>query len=96
MNVYNSCDIVEYVRAVSKALTSFSGFSNQLVNLVYRFFSHDDSVNYYNMSVAIANDDVKGAGEAMGIFLGKFLMADIPETTETPAYDTVGNSIPYI
>lgn len=57
VNVYNSCDVVEYVRACSKALTSWSGFTNQLMNLAYRFFSHEDEVNYYNMSVAIEGND---------------------------------------
>ena len=89
VNVYNYCDLSYYLKATSKAVGSVSGAMNQLVNLGYRFFSQEDAYIYYDLSVAIYDDDIEGAGAAFGTFISRFLMVDVPEFTTTPAYKKV-------
>ena len=77
--------------AISKAIGSVSGFLNLLVNLAYRFFSQEDSENYYDMSVAIMEDDVEACGESFGVFISRLLMVEMPEVTSAPSYKAVGS-----
>ena len=72
--------------AIGKSTGSTSGFFNQLVNLGYRFFSEDDAIIYYNMSVAIGEDDTEEVAKNFGLFLAAFLMVEVPDTTSTPSY----------
>ena len=81
VNVFNYCDLDYYLVAVGKSVGSASGAVNQLVNLFYRFFSWDDQVNFYNMSVAVYEEDVETVGETMGKFLAALLMVEVPDTT---------------
>ena len=60
------------------------------MNLGYRFFSEDDALNYYNMSVAIMTKDIEQAGLHFGEFIQVFLMTEVPEQTAVPSYTAVG------
>ena len=91
VNLYNFCDGMYYLQAVSKAVGSSSGAVNQGLNLFYRFFSEEDAVNYYNMSVGIMESDTDAVAIAMGTFLKRFLMVDIPEVTTESSYSAVGS-----
>jgi len=75
--------------AIGKSTGSTSGFFNQLVNLGYRFFDEDDAIIYYNMSVAIGEDDTDEVGKNFGLFLSAFLMVEVPDTTTAPDYQRV-------
>ena len=86
VNVFNYCDFNLYLKAVGKAFGSSSGFVNQMINFFWRFFSYDDSVIYYNMSVAMMKHDVTGTGKQFGKFLKLFLMVATPEETTIPSY----------
>ena len=106
VNVFNYCDLDYYLVSLGKSLGSASGGVNQLVNLGYRFFSYEDQENYYNMSVAItyntmdcdgdaACETKKGTsvvdtGSALGVFLSALLSVQVPDTTSTSSYQSVG------
>lgn len=89
VNVFNYCDLDYYLMAIGKSTGSTSGFFNQLVNLGYRFFDEDDAIIYYNMSVAIGEDDTDEVGKNFGLFLSAFLMVEVPDTTTAPDYQRV-------
>lgn len=89
VNIFNYCDLDYYLMAIGKSTGSTSGFFNQLVNLGYRFFSEDDAIIYYNMSVAIGEDDTEEVAKNFGLFLAAFLMVEVPDTTSTPSYQSV-------
>ena len=91
VNLYNYCDGMYYLQAVSKAVGSSSGAVNQFLNLGYRFFSEEDALNYYNMSVGIMQEDSDAVAIALGTFLKRFLMVDIPEVTTESSYSPVGS-----
>ena len=87
VNVFNYCDINLYLKAVGKALGSSSGFVNQFINLLWRFFSYEDSLIYYDMSVAMMyGNQTENVGKGFGKFLKLFLMVETPEATEAPSY----------
>ena len=90
VNVYNYCDGAYYLQGISKAVGSASGAVNQGLNFLYRFFSEDDALNYYNMSVGLMQNDSTAVATAFGTFLKRFLMADIPEVTTDTTYQSVG------
>lgn len=73
VNVFNYCNLDDYLVSLGKSLGSASGFVNQVTNLFWRFFSTEDQENYYNMSVGITNKDTDAVGEAMGLFLSALL-----------------------
>ena len=79
--------------AIGKSVGSASGASNQLINFLYRFFSAEDSENYFEMSVALTpgDSDTQVVGKCVGKFLSKFLMVEVPDTTATPSYQKVGS-----
>ena len=62
VNVFNYCDVTLYLKGIGKAFGSSSGMVNQLINFFWRFFGYDDSVIYYDMSVAMMykNKEVTG------------------------------------
>jgi len=93
VNVFNYCDLDYYLVSLGKSLGSSSGAVNQVTNLAYRFFSRDDQLNYYNMSVAITEEDVETTGQCMGTFLSALLMTEVPDTTTTSSYQPVGQLI---
>ena len=64
VNVFNYCDLDYYLVSLGKSLGSASGAVNQVINLGYRFFSADDQLNYYNMSVAIRYNEIDCTGES--------------------------------
>ena len=64
VNVFNYCDLDYYLISVGKSLGSASGAVNQFINLGYRFFSAEDQLNYYNMSVAIRYSEIDCSGES--------------------------------
>ena len=90
VNVFNYCDFNLYLQSWGKALGSSSGFVNQLINLGFRFFSEEDALIYYNMSVAMMNHDVKTTGYNFGKFLKVFFSVAVPDTTTTASYQSVG------
>ena len=93
VNVFNYCDLDYYLMAIGKSVGSASGASNQLINLLYRFFSSEDSLNYFEMSVALTpgDSDTQVVGKCVGKFLSKFLMVEVPDTAATPSYQQVGS-----
>ena len=90
VNVFNYCDLDYYLIAIGKAVGSSSGFVNQSFNLGFRFFSQEDNINYYEMSVGMINDDSDAVGAGLGKFISALLMVDVPETTVTSSYSSVG------
>ena len=86
VNVFNYCDFNLYLKAVGKAFGSTSGFVNQGINFVFRFFSEQDAIIYYNMSVAMMKGEVETTGKQFGKFLKLFLMVATPEETTAPSY----------
>ena len=93
VNVFNYCDLDYYLVSLGKSLGSSSGAVNQVTNLFWRFFSTEDQLNYYNMSVGITENDTDAVGQAMGIFLSALLSVEVPDTTTTSSYQPVGQLI---
>ena len=91
VNVFNYCSLNYYLIAISQAVGSRSGQVAFGINLMWRFFSTSDMTNYYNLSVAVIQDDNVAAGKAVGTFLSLLLAVEVPEQTEAPAYQPVGN-----
>ena len=91
VNVFNYCDLDYYLMAIGKSLGSKSGAANQLVNLGYRYFSYEDAQNYYEMSIAIEEEDTETVGKCTGTFLSKLLMVEVPDTTTLSSYQNVGS-----
>ena len=93
VNLFNYCGLNHYFIALSKSFGSASGGVSQGINFIYRFFSHDDSERYYNMSVAMMRDDYGDrnlVGRYLGEFVSIFLMVDIPDTAIAPTYQPAG------
>ena len=90
VNVFNYCDFNLYLQSWGKALGSSSGFVNQLINLGFRFFSEEDSLIYYEMSVAMMNHDVVTTGYGLGKFFKAFFAVEVPDTTTVADYQAVG------
>ena len=91
VNVFNYCELDFYLIAIDKAVSSPSGFSNQMVNIMWRVLSKDDARNFYDLSLAIMQDDVETAGKCWGTFISNLLMVEVPETTSTSSYQSVGS-----
>ena len=53
VNVFNYCDFNLYMQSFGKAVGTSSGTVNQLINLGFRFFSDEDALIYYSMSVGM-------------------------------------------
>ena len=60
--MFNYCDLDYYLVSLGKSLGSSSGAVNQVTNLFWRFFSTEDQLNYYNMSVGITEKDTDAVG----------------------------------
>ena len=86
VNVFNYCDFNLYLKAIGKAFGSSSGMVNQFINFFWRFFGYDDSVIYYDMSVAMMYKNKEVTGQQFGKFLKLFLMVTTPEATDAPSY----------
>ena len=93
VNVFNYCDLDYYLVSLGKSLGSASGAVNQFTNLFWRFFSTEDQLNYYNMSVGITENDTDAVGAAMGNFISALLTVEVPDTTTTSSYQPVGQLI---
>ena len=90
VNVFNFCDFNLYLQSLGKALGSSSGTVNQLINLGFRFFSDEDALVYYEMSVAMGTHDVTAVGNGLGKFLKAFFAVEVPDTTTVADYQEVG------
>ena len=90
VNVFNYCSLSNYLIAFSKSLGSRSGQTALAINLMFRFFSSSDMLNYYNLSVAVIEDDVPAAGQSFGTFLSLLFAIEVPEVVEAPSYQPVG------
>ena len=90
VNVFNYCDFNLYLQSTGKALGSSSGFVNQLINLGFRFFSDEDALVYYDMSVAMMSRNVELVGNGFGKFLKAFFSVEVPDTTSVADYQSVG------
>lgn len=91
VNVFNYCSLNYYLQAMGTAFGSRSGQVAFIINLGFRFFSSSDMQNYYNLSVAVMDDDNVAAGSAVGTFLSLLFAVEVPEVVEAPAYQPVGN-----
>ena len=60
--MFNYCDFNLYLKAIGKAAGSSSGMVNQVINFFWRFFGYDDSVIYYEMSVAMMMGNIELTG----------------------------------
>mgnify|MGYP000459929889 CR=1 FL=1 len=94
-NVYNFCAVDYYLISISTSVSSVSGGSNQLVNLLYRFFDPAEEATYLQLSTATSKtspveSDYTSAGEAFGSFTKNLLAVEIPDSTATPSYTSVG------
>ena len=78
------------MQSAGKAAGSSSGFVNQLINLGFRFFSDEDALVYYDMSVAMMSRNVELVGNGFGKFLKAFFSVEVPDTTSVADYQSVG------
>ena len=87
-NLINECDIKYYLEAISKATSNVAGFINQGVNTYYRM---QDDDQFTEMETAFANEDVETSAYLLGNFIQDFLMAEIPDKSESGFYQDVGS-----
>lgn len=87
-NVVNQCDLMYYLVSVSKAVSSLSGLANQAINTYYR---SEDTALFADVETALANDDTATLAAYTAEFVKDLLMTEIPDTSETASYQSVGN-----
>lgn len=87
-NLYNECDGEYYVQALSKSVTNFAGFANQLINIYWR--TTKDASEFEKMEVAFAAEDIPESAALLGSFVKELLMAEIPDKSGAAYYQDVG------
>ena len=86
-NVFNECDIDYYLQAISKATSNVAGFVNQAINTGYR---SQETTQFADLATAIAAEDEATTAVLLGVFIKDFLMAEIPDKSQTGYYQDVG------
>ena len=92
-NLFNECDLDYYLQSVSKATSNVAGFVNQAINTYWRMQESDD---FEQMEVAFgvedsSTQDVEKSAELLAKFIQDFLMAEIPDKSESGYYVQVGS-----
>ena len=86
-NLYNECDLEYYVQSVSKATSNVAGLCNQLINIYWRM--SEDGAIFEEMETAFAAEDASTSAKLLGSFIKVFLMAAIPDKSESGYYQEV-------
>ena len=84
--IWNGCNLENYMLAIGKSVTQVSAAFNQLTNLGFRLTSDEDKVNFKKLSDAVRDSDKVAAGEAFGKFTRLFIMVENPTADEANEY----------
>lgn len=90
VNVFNYCNLDYYLVSIGKSTGSVSGAINQGVNLFWRLVSEEDMRTYYDLDVALIQNDIETAGQKFGTWISALLQVEITTNTESSSYQSVG------